>query len=151
MTSGTNLSPDEGGKEVDEDADRILQSIASSLNKRRGPRGFTHEAIAALLQRQAEFVEDVATESIRRARSEQQDAVSASHIAASDAILRSKSRDTASNVQNALGGVLGGAGASGLISVLSTQDPSLAGYLLSTTSTVVGAVLLALGLARRRR
>jgi hypothetical protein len=143
---------DEGELAVPEDRSlgRVIEKLRGALSRRTPPKDFSEDAVALMLERQAEFVEELGIEAIRIARRGHEDVVSAWNIAQADQIVRASSVGRLVIVAQSLGGLVGGAGLSQLFVVLAEKQPSTLGYVLATVSTVFGFAALTYGLTRRR-
>jgi hypothetical protein len=128
---------------------RVLTTLRTSLAGKHSPRDFSQESVGALLERQADYVEEIGVEAILLARRSRADVVSASDVERADELVRSGVRGRRLAGVEALGGLLAGAGVAELFTVLSQSHPSTLGYVLAAASTVLGSALLAYGLARR--
>jgi histone H3/H4 len=128
---------------------RALSRIRAEFDGGR-PSDLSDEARAALLDAHAEFLEELGIEAVRAARRDRSDVVSASHIDDARTIVRDPADNRRLRAIGATGGILAGAGVGQLLAVLSEADPSPLGYLLATAALVLGCVLLALALGRKR-
>jgi len=128
---------------------RVLTTLRTSLAGKHAPRDFSQESVGALLERQADYVEEIGVEAILLARRSRADVVSASDVERADELVRAGVRGRRLAGVEALGGLLAGAGIAELFTVLSQHHPSTLGYVLAAVSTALGSMLLAYGLARR--
>ncbi len=128
----------------------VVENLASELRRNRGPSDFSPQSLALLLQRQAEFVEDVGTRAVRMARREQSDVVSASHVDRAVAELSAGGQGARVAALQAVGGSALGAGGGQLFSVLTSPSPSPVAYLLAVFGLLLGTVIIFVGFGRRR-
>jgi hypothetical protein len=145
-------SPHVGGTPEIEDRSlgRIIERLRTDLSRKSPPSDFSPDAVALILERQAEFVEEVGVEAIRIARRGREDVVSAWDVEQADQIVRASSVGRFVVAAQAIGALIGGAGLAHLFVVLSETHPSTIGYILATTGTVGGLIALTYGLTRRR-
>ncbi|HEX2085065.1 MAG TPA: hypothetical protein VHF89_05240 [Solirubrobacteraceae bacterium] len=129
--------------------DPALEALEAALAQRELPRGFSEPALDLLFERQAEFLEDVGLEAIRRARRGRSDFVSAADVERADEAVRGASPSRRAAWLEALGGVFAGGGLGEFVDVLSDEDPAAVAIALPAVLMVVGAVLLTAALLRR--
>ncbi len=116
------------------------------MDAREHPNGFSEQALARLLERQTEFVEEIGLESIRLAQRARNDVVSATDVDQADELIRSDARDRAQRGLEALGGLLWGGGLGTLLQTLPEENPEIWIILISTVLLVVGTALFMYGL-----
>lgn len=129
--------------------DDAVETLHEALRRRPLPREFSEQGLDVLYQRQAEFVEDLGLEAIRRARRARADVVSAADVERAADALGAGSVSRRSAWVEALGGVFAGAGLGEFADVLSDEDPAALAIALPSILMVVGAVLLTAALLRR--
>jgi hypothetical protein len=142
--------PRPAAPEEDRSLSRIIARLRQGLSRRRPPRDFSEESLALILERQAEFVEELGLEAIAIARRAQSDVVSKVDVEQADRLVRASSASRVVVAAQSLGGVLLGAGLSGYVNVIFTKHPTTIEYVAATVFSVLGAAILTYGLTRRR-
>lgn len=117
---------------------------------KNGPDDVSPKARTAVLALQADYLKDLLIGAAIHARRTGSDQVSASHVTASDHLLRIPRLSWATRMASGLGGILTGAGLSTFASVLMGQSGGTGAYVYSFATTVVGAVLLSIAALRGR-
>lgn len=151
----TATSPDPGGGQPEPGRDlqalgRADPGLANSLTNiqralgDRGPTDLSEQAVAKVLDLQAEYLEDLIVGAAGEARRSRADTISESDVETADATLRVPRASLRSRAGSAIGGLLAGAGLGQFYAVISADNPTPLGYAVAFVSTVLGSVLITL-------
>lgn len=149
-TSNSEETPEHSVLPEDPVLSKSIVELQAALQGKSHPRDFSRESLVALLERQAEYVEEVGLEAIRIAKSSQADFVSKRDIEKADEVVRSASgANGVGAFTEPVGGIILGAGLGQLLSVLAAEDPEALSYALATAACIIGVALLVYGITRR--
>jgi histone H3/H4 len=127
-----------------------IRSLNASVHGNRPPRRFTSESIGVLLERQAEYVEELGLEAVRIARRAKSDVVSANDIQRADEVVRSAERTRRSRLYETIGGILVGGGLAQLYAQIALgHQATTAGWVVAVVSAAAGLVVLTYSFAMR--
>jgi hypothetical protein len=124
------------------EVDHALSLMRDALSAHPLPRTFSKSAWTELLKRESEFVAELGLESIRLARQKRCDVVSASDVGEADGSIRRAGLTSLLVGLQTIGGVLAGAGVSGIIAVLGEKHPKGDLLALAGAGVVVGVALM---------
>ncbi len=124
------------------EVDHALSLMRGALSAHPLPRKFSEPAWTELLKRESEFVAELGLESIRLARQKRCDVVSASDVGEADGSIRRAGLTSLIVGLQTIGGVLAGAGVSGIIAVLGEERPQDSLVALAAAGIVVGVALM---------
>ncbi len=124
------------------EVDHALSLMRDALSAHPLPRTFSEPAWTELLKRESEFVAELGLESIRLARQKRCDVVSASDVGEADGLIRRAGLTSVLVGLQTIGGVLAGAGVSGVIAALGETHPQDAIVVLAGAGIVVGVALM---------
>lgn len=109
---------------------------------------FSPSAFEALKERVAAYIGELVNESIKVSDRFQADSVSAKHVEHASGYLVAGTGKRLSRHMGTVGGIIGGAGVSTLLSVAtSNQPPSTLGILLSSGASIIGVFLIGFQIA----
>jgi len=127
-------------RRVLEDAEARLEGVEHTP--------YSDAAFAALKQSISQYVSDLVSESIRVARRGRADAVSAADVREASQYLGSGLGRPASKLLLTVGGTLVGASVSAVLAIIATGEYSTVGFAVFFGVGIVGAFMLAFGIAR---
>jgi hypothetical protein len=126
-----------------------LSLLQAELARLRTPRAFSPEGLAQLLDRQTEYLTELALEAIRVARRARNDEVQATNVDEAERRVRSE-QSAPRELALAFGGLVGGGSLSLLVAEITIDDPSLALTVVSVVVLVITVGLLLWSILGRR-
>lgn len=146
------VGPDEpqGGRSTGSlaEVDHALALMRQALAAHPLPSTFSDQAWTELLKRESEFVGELGLESIRLARQKRCDVVSTSDVGEADSSIRQAGLASLWTSLQTVGGVLAGAGVTGLIAVVGEKHPNSLLLAFSIIGLAVGSAIIAFTLGR---
>lgn len=122
----------------------ILIDDANKSLEKSTPHNFSEKAFKPLKQNISTYIIELVSESMRNARREKVDSVSASHVEKASAYLVTKNRGKLKNILGGVGGVFLGAAVQEIISIVnSTNPPNTISVVTISTLMLVGTILVA--------
>jgi histone H3/H4 len=130
--------------------EQTIERLRTGLAKHGQPQNLSTNAVAVLLERQAEYVEEVGSEAIRIAKRNRADFVSGADVESADRRLRGTSLPGTRALACTMGAATFGAGLSEFITIMTTAHPGHLGIGLGCGGMVGGLLGVAYGLLRGR-
>jgi hypothetical protein len=127
---------------------RSVEVLRATLTRKDLPRDFSDESLARMLELQADYVEELGIDAIRRARRNKADVVSAEDFEQADRSIRAAARGRA--WIEALGGIFAGAGTGTFLQIAVEDNPSTVGLSVAAIVGLIGFVVTTAALAWRR-
>jgi histone H3/H4 len=139
--------PDLASAEADTGESR--RHIQEVLEGHSFPAHVSEQALQKLRVLPVQYFEDLLSAASRIARRNGSDVISASDVEAADRTLQSRPHRLLWITINTVGGLLGGAGLSQILQVLSAKDkPSVLALIFAIVPTVIGFVMMAISIPR---
>ena len=107
---------------------------------------FSQAAFSALKIRMAQYIADLIDESGKARQRDRSDIISVKHVETASEHLKQSSRNKLYKQSGMLGGILFGACLSNLYSILTTNQITLSGTVLTVILGILGAVFLMIGI-----
>lgn len=140
----------EGGEsEHAPSAETLANQLIEETNKKideisPSSSSFSQKGFDSLREKIADYIGELIVEAAKEARRHQVDIVSKVHVERASEYLVSSKAKRRSQIQNTFGGLLGGGGISGIVSLALAGHLPLIATLILFLLTVFGAVMLAL-------
>ncbi len=122
----------------------VLLNEANKALEKTAPQSFSEQAFKSLKQNITTYIIELVGESIRNARREKVDSVSASHVEKASSYLVTKNRGKLKSILGAVGGVFLGAAVQEIVGVLnSATPPNSISVITISALMLVGTILVA--------
>jgi hypothetical protein len=133
---------DDSARPLDPQVAQVLQTLQGALDGNGLPNAYSRKALARLLDRQTEFLEDLGKEAVRIARLSRIDEVQPVHVDEAESVLRVPRRRGRREIEIG-GGLLWGLASSFLIEDWFTQTAAIWQVTLAISVLVIATAMIA--------